>query len=462
MLVTLVLSFPDPKLFRKQRIYQVITDRFAGGDECINKREYCFGNLKSMAGKLDYIKNLGYTAIWISPTIEQSEDQEVQYEGYWPSDFYKTNLIQGSDQDLKDLVVEAHKRGLLVISDVNYNKVGYCYGGDVSCITTFPLKEYYHSNCNITDSSNNTQLEKCRVDTGYDLDQDHPYVLQELLDWTAWYQNEFNFDGFRIGFLKNVGHKFWKALRQVSPWFTIGSAQNATYDELKTYTDQELYTTFNEPLFQAVNHVFGYKNQSMHLLSEAFEQAALTFGDNVKDFGIYLDNHDTDRFLSSCSNDIMKFSNGVTLQHTWIGIPVLYYGTEQEMNGCNNYENDNNQEMWSFLFDYDEEKPSYILIKKINEIRDKVKIDKLNQKELLVTDDFYSYARGNQMLIALTNQGYFKKQQIHHIVPNSPFESNSRICDILSEECINVNEDQSVDIYLTDGQPRVYVRESLI
>ncbi|CAL5973717.1 Alpha_amylase [Hexamita inflata] len=194
----------------------------------------------------------------------------------------------------------------------------------------------------------------------------------------------------------------------------------------------------------------------MHKLSEVFEEAALTLGDNVKDLGIYLDNHDTDRFLSSCSNDIMKFSNGVTLQHTWIGIPVM------QMNGCNNYENDNNQEMWSFLFDYDEEKPSYILIKKLNEIRDKVKIDKINQKELLVADDFYSYARGNQMLVALTNQGYFKKQQIHHIVPNSPFESNTRICDILSNDCINVNEDQSVDIYLTNGQARVYIRESLM
>ncbi|CAL5973699.1 Alpha_amylase [Hexamita inflata] len=147
MLATLVLSFPDPKSFRKQRIYQVITDRFAGGDECIDKREYCFGNLKSMAGKLDYIKNLGYTAIWISPTIEQAEDEEVQYQGYWPSDFYKTNPMQGSDQDLKDLVAEAHKRGLLVISDVNYNKVGQCYDGDVSCIQakyTIICKWFFH------------------------------------------------------------------------------------------------------------------------------------------------------------------------------------------------------------------------------------------------------------------------------------------------------------------------------
>ncbi|CAL6074562.1 Alpha_amylase [Hexamita inflata] len=193
MLATLVLSFPDPKSFRKQRIYQVITDRFAGGDDCNSKRNYCNGNLKSMAGKLDYIKNLGYTAIWISPTVQQAEGPQLQYKGYWPSDFYKTNPKQGSDQDLKDFVTEAHKRGLLVISDVNYNNVGQCKDGKVSCITTFPLDAYYHSNCNITDPANSTQLEKCRgLDGSPDLDQDHPYVLQELLDWTAWYQNEFN------------------------------------------------------------------------------------------------------------------------------------------------------------------------------------------------------------------------------------------------------------------------------
>ncbi|CAL6056363.1 Alpha_amylase [Hexamita inflata] len=461
MLATLVLSFPDPKSFRKQRIYQVITDRFAGGYDCYNKREYCCGNLKSMVEKLDYIKNLGYTTIWISPTVEQAEGPQMQYKGYWPSDFYKTNPKQGSDQDLKDLVAEAHKLGLLVISDVNYNNVGQCKDGKVSCITTFPLDAYYHANCNITDSQNSTQLEKCRVDGSPDLDQDHPYVLQELLDWTAWYQNEFNFDGFRIGFLKNVGHKFWKALRQVSPWFTIGSVTNASYAELKNYTNQEFYTTFNEPLFQAVDKVFDYYKMSMHLLSEAFEEAALTFGDNVKDLGIYLDNHDTDRFLSACSKDPMMFLNGVALQHTWIGIPVMYYGTEQEMFGSNTFANENAQSMWG-PYDYNQFSKYYLLIKKLNQIRDKVKIDKINQKELLVTDDFYSYARGNQVLVALTNQGYYKKQQIHYNIPNSPFESNTRICDILSNECINVNEDESVDIYLTNGQARVYVRESLM
>ncbi|CAL5980649.1 Alpha_amylase [Hexamita inflata] len=462
MLATLVLSFPDPQQFRKQRIYQVLTDRFAGGNDCKDKSSYCLGNLKSLIGKLDYIKNLGYTAIQISPTIQQAEGPKVQYKGYWPSDFYKTNPNQGSDQDLKDLVAEAHKLNLLVISDVNYNNVGQCKDGKVSCITTFPLDEYYHSNCIVTRFSNITQLEKCRVEGNPDLDQDHPYVLQELLDWTVWYQNEFNFDGFRIGFAKNVGHKFWKALRQVSPWFTIGTAQNATYDELKTYTDEEFYTTFNEPLFQAVNNVFGYKNQSMHLLSEAFEQAALTFGDNVKNLGIYLDNHDTDRFLITIDMDDMKFQNGIVLLHTWIGIPVLYYGTEQEIFGSNQ-SNQNNEAMWTLMYDYDDTSRFYELIKKLNDMRDKIKIDKIDQKELMVAQNFYAYARGNQMLVVLTQQGYdYTEKQIYHRVHNSLFESNSRICDILSNECINVNDDQSVDIYLIDGQARVYVRESLM
>ncbi|CAL6025312.1 Alpha_amylase [Hexamita inflata] len=462
MLAILVLSYPDPKSFRKQRIYQVITDRFAGGDDCNDKRYYCNGNLKSMAGKLDYIKNLGYTTIWISPTVKQTELPKEQYKGYWPSDFYKTNPKQGSDQDLKNLVTEAHKRDLLVISDINYNNVGQCQDGKVSCITTFPLDAYYHENCNISDSSNSTQLEKCRVNMNPDLNQDHPYVLQELLDWTIWYQKEFNFDGFRICFVQNIGHRFWAALKQISPWFTIGSVQNASYAELKNYTNQELYTTFNEPLFKAVYETIGWQNKSMRQLSEVFEQAALIFGDNVKDLGIYLDNHNTDRFLSSCGKDLMKFQTGVVLQHTWIGIPILFYGTEQKIYGSNSYSNDNTEPLWTSWYGYNESRDYYIMIKKLNAIRDKVKMDKINQQELLVTDDFYSYSRGNQVLVALTNQGYTKQQQIRHKVPNSPFEGNTRICDILTDECINVNEDESVDIFLSNGQARVYIRESLM
>ena len=158
MLFTILFAYPAAKEFRKRRFYQVLTDRFATSNQkaCKNLRHYCGGDYKGMISKLDYIKDLGYNGIWISPTVAQAENNNGAYHGYWFSDFYASNPRFGTDQDLKNLVKEAHKRDIYVISDVVYNHVGGCSGGrnDFSCIKTFPKAEYYHDDCEINDYNN--------------------------------------------------------------------------------------------------------------------------------------------------------------------------------------------------------------------------------------------------------------------------------------------------------------------
>ncbi|CAL6037678.1 Alpha_amylase [Hexamita inflata] len=141
--------------------------------------------------------------------------------------------------------------------------------------------------------------------------------------------------------------------------------------------------------------------------------------------------------------------------HTWIGIPVLYYGSEQDMNGGN--DPDNRHPMWWVGFN--ENGNHFQFIKKLNSLRDRIPFDSLDQRELYVANNFYSYARGNKVMVALTNAGQ-NSGQVHYRVGNSPFEGNARICDVISGECINANGDGSVDVYLNQGQARVYVRES--
>ncbi|CAL6030133.1 Alpha_amylase [Hexamita inflata] len=124
-------AFPNPLEFCSRRIYQVLTDRFAGTNQnnCNDLYSYCGGNYIGLISKLDYIRNLGYNAIWISPTVEQAQNSNNAYHGYWFSNFYGTNPHFGSAQDLKNLINEAHKRDIWVIADVVYNHVGNCYGG---------------------------------------------------------------------------------------------------------------------------------------------------------------------------------------------------------------------------------------------------------------------------------------------------------------------------------------------
>ncbi|CAL6074512.1 1 [Hexamita inflata] len=451
-------AFPEPQEFRKRRIYQLLTDRFAGSNQnnCNDLHQYCGGDYKGLVNKLDYIKNLGYNAIWISPTVEQAQNSNKAYHGYWFSNFYGTNPHFGSAQDLKDMINEAHKRDILVLADVVYNHVGNCYGGanDFSCITTFPKAEYYHNNCQVSDWNNQQQVMNCRLSGLPDLNQDNSYVKSELLKWAQWYQKEFNFDGFRIDTVKHIDHSFWKELRKVTPWFNIGEVFDGSFDLLKSFVnDQEVQTAFHYPLYYAINSAIG-SGQSMYAISTNFFTAESTFGDKVKDLGIFFDNHDNQRFLS-LHNDLKRYETALALIHTWIGIPVLYYGSEQDMKGGN--DPDNRHPMWWVGFS--ETSAHFQFIKKMNNLRDKVKIESLGQRELYVTDNFYSYARGSTVMVALTNGGQ-NAGQVHYKVPNTPFENNARICDIISGECINANADGSVDVYLNKGQARVFVREA--
>lgn len=170
MFLAIALQFPHPREWRKRRVYQIMTDRFASSKPqdqitpCTSDEElhsYCGGDFKGIVQKLDYIKQLGYDAIWISPTVDQAENSSKSYHGYSFADFYKTNLYFGSEQDFKNLISEAHKRNIWVMADVVYNHVGACNGGslDYSCIPTFSKPEYFHPDpCIINNYDNETEV----------------------------------------------------------------------------------------------------------------------------------------------------------------------------------------------------------------------------------------------------------------------------------------------------------------
>ncbi|CAL6037744.1 1 [Hexamita inflata] len=461
MLITMiqVFAYPDAKEFRKRRIYQLMTDRFASVEQkpCVNLHEYCGGTYNAMVQKLDYIKNLGYNAIWISPTIDQAENATNLYHGYSFSDFYKPNLYFGTEEELQTMIAEAHKRDIWVVADVVYNHVGACKGGrlDFSCIKTFSKPEYFNPDCDITNYSNQTNVINCRLCALPDLNQHNEFVHDELLRWAQWYINHYNFDGYRVDTVKHIDHDFWKDLRKVTPWFNIAEIFDGDYDFIKSFTnEQEVQTAFNYPLMFNIQGCIG-GGDSMTKLSYNFEKAYELWGEDVRDLGVFFENHDNPRFLS-LYNDLKRYENALTLIHTWIGIPVLYYGAEQDMTG--GADPDNRHALWEL--GYSQTSTHFKFIQNLNKLRSKFPMDTLDQKELYATNDFYAFSRGNKIVTALTNTGN-KFGQVHIRVPNTPFEPNSRVCNVnYPGDCLSVNSDRSLDVYLNNGEAKVFVREA--
>ena len=139
-------SCKNKEEWKTRAIYQILTDRFARTSDTgyCNYARYCGGNYRGIINKLDYIKGMGFDAIWISPIIENREDS---YHGYHLTNLYNLNYHFGSEDDFRALVSACHANDIWVMVDVVANHVAPDY--DIGRITPFNSWDHYHDNCEI-------------------------------------------------------------------------------------------------------------------------------------------------------------------------------------------------------------------------------------------------------------------------------------------------------------------------
>ncbi|PPJ61155.1 hypothetical protein CBER1_04170 [Cercospora berteroae] len=113
--------------WRSQSIYQVLTDRFALTNGSTTQPcgwgNYCGGTWQGIVNKLDYIKGMGFTAVWISPVVENIPNSRYgqPYHGYWAQNIYALNTNYGTQEDLKALSAALHARGMASLSSAESN-----------------------------------------------------------------------------------------------------------------------------------------------------------------------------------------------------------------------------------------------------------------------------------------------------------------------------------------------------
>ena len=221
LLFTLFLNFcltADAENWRKRSVYQIFTDRFARPNmpeevpyQCNDLMKYCGGSWLGIRQNLDYIRGMGFDAIWISPIVKNAADS---YHGYFTTDFEQLNPHFGTEEELKAMVQAAHDRDMLVMVDVVANHVAFTADGegepeDYTRINPLNKLEYYHKACKIVDWNDKWQLENCRLCGLPDLNQDHPYVKSFLHKWVQKLVATYNFDAIRIDAVAHVRADFW-------------------------------------------------------------------------------------------------------------------------------------------------------------------------------------------------------------------------------------------------------------
>ncbi len=369
-------------LWQAQSIYQIFTDRFFDGDTANNNASGSYnagsgtgvhgGDFKGIEQKLDYIKSLGATAIWISPVVRNGFGE---YHGYSGRDFYSVDPHWGALSNLQAMVNAAHARGILVIQDVVVNHGstlnningntafstnGYAlsYSGSTKYAAPFNtnaanpnLANLFHNLGGITDYNSVQQLELGELSGLDDFRTESAYVRTNMAAiYNFWITNA-GFDGFRVDTVKHCEMGFWQdwcprihafaATNGKPNFFMFGEvfdgsdAKNGSYSGTNGGGPFKLDSLLDYPLFFAAQNVFQWGGATKQI-EDHYNALASNYDPNVVNQHVtFLDNHDTTRFLNSANanGDTNKLRLALSFLYTSRGIPCLYQGTEQAFNG---------------------------------------------------------------------------------------------------------------------------------
>lgn len=420
-------------------IYQLLTDRFARTYDTgyCNLGQYCGGSYQGIIQKLDYIKGMGFDAIWISPIVENTEGS---YHGYHMTNLYNLNYHFGSEDDFKALVSACHERDIWVMVDVVGNHVGPV-GFDFSKVTPFNSPDHYHDQCDITDWNNQWQVENCRLCDLPDLKQENDWVTEKLVEWIGDLVRKYNIDGIRIDTILEVPKWFWDRFTASAGVFQIGEAFNGNVDYIADYQNH-MDSIFNYPLYYTIESSFcgSFRN-----LEDYWFNARNRFV-NPTYLSVFVENHDNPRFLNRC-NDRKKFKNAIAFSLIWEGVPVFYYGGEQWYSG--GADPNNREPLWDNYFTDSE---MYIMLGKLNKLRKDVNIWNLSTVQRYADDNFYAFTRGN-VLACFTNTYGISRTITYH-----EFNNGDKLCNVLdSNDCVYVSDG---NIYINMGEdPKIYLKQ---
>ena len=372
------------KFWQTQSIYQIITDRFYDGDTNNDNAEGAYapdnprgvhgGDFKGIEQKLDYIKALGATAIWISPIVLNTEGQ---FHGYSAWNFYEVAPHWGSISNLQHMVQAAHARGLLVIDDIVVNHAGKLVRSSGSAFNyptghvlsyrnnskTYPapfnltaanpsLTNLFHNYGNIQNFNDTNQVVLGWLDGLNDFRTETPYVRSNMAAIYEYWINQIGFDGFRVDTALEVDMGCWQyfcpaihacaATNGNTNFFMFGEAFDSSETLVGSYTGTEgggpfkFDSVLDYPLYFAVNSVFATASGATSLIQNHYNAVdALYDPASRMQLVTFLDNHDNPRFLSTseANNNTNRLEVALAFLYTARGIPCLYYGTEQGFDG---------------------------------------------------------------------------------------------------------------------------------
>ena len=380
-------------------LYMLMPDRFASGrtdnDQVKGMRAYKNdrsqpslrhgGDLEGIRQHLDYFKELGVTALWFTPVLENdSPDHGTQstYHGYATTNYYRVDPRFGSNEEYRQLCDEAHEKGLKIVMDMIFNHSGF----EHPWVADMPTQDWFNTpewllpenqaksvalktmdgDAKVNDKYLQTSYKLTPVVDPYaskidmhetvdgwfvptmpDLNQRNPHVIKYLIQNSIWWIETVGIDGIRMDtypyadakamahWMKVIGEEYPNFNTVGETWVTEPAYTAAWQKDSKIAKENSyLPTVMDFAFYDRINQA---KNEETDAWWNGFNRIYNNFvydylyqkPSNVMAF---LENHDTDRFLGE-GKDTVALKQALALLLTVNRTPQLYYGTEVLMNG---------------------------------------------------------------------------------------------------------------------------------
>lgn len=366
----------DVKGFTSEDVlYLIMPDRFANGnpenDVVDGMREKKVdrtdsfarhgGDIQGISNHLDYIADLGVTAIWLNPT-QENDMESGSYHGYAITDYYQIDRRFGSNEDFCALVEKAHEKNLKVVMDIIFN---HC-GSENYLFKDKPSKDWFNYRSNYVQTSFKTAsvmdihasaYEKKIATDGWftsvmpDFNQRNRHVARYLIQSSIWWIEYAGINGIRQDTHPYADFDFmsqWcKEVLDEYPYFNIVGETWLNSNVLVSYWQKD--SKLAAPLNSNLSTVMDFPLQA--LMNQAFDEETGEWGGglyklydyqtqdlvyaNPMNLLTFLDNHDTSRFVQTdeMAKNLKRYKQAMVFLLTTRGIPQIYYGTEILMTG---------------------------------------------------------------------------------------------------------------------------------
>ena len=334
------------------------------------------GDLEGLREHLDYFTDLGVTALWFTPILENDSPDDPggwsTYHGYACTDYYRVDPRFGTNAEYRQLIDACHQKGLKVVMDMIFNHCGFEHPwvADMPSKDWFNLPEWLEQSNGTSDTRGTDFLqtsykltpvldpyasevdlrettEAWFVSTMPDLNQNNPHLMRYLIQNSIWWIETAGIDGIRMdtypyAFRKPMAQWMKELDREYPNFNTVGETwvtepgYTAAWQKDSKLSDENSYLktvmdfSFQEKLDSATHEITDNWWRGFNRLYNSFCYDYLY--PNPSSVMAFLDNHDTDRFLRD-GQDELALKQGLGLLMTVNRIPQLYYGTEIMMNG---------------------------------------------------------------------------------------------------------------------------------